>query len=167
MSHSKKALLFIPFLFIVLTYCSKSDTKTKANRTVSYEQVKIQMTYCYSCHNPNAPSHDDILAPPFAAVKKRYMMSYTDKDAFVNAVSSFAGKPEVDKALMRGAVTQYGVMVKAPFPEEELKLVAAYIFDNEIPEPAWFNDHQKQMQGANGMGNGMGKGKGNNQQNSN
>jgi len=161
MSHSKKALLFIPFLFIVLTYCSKSDTKSKANQTVTYEQVKTQLTYCYSCHNPNAPTHDDILAPPFAAVKTRYMMSYSDKDLFVNAVSSFAGNPDADKALMRGAVTQYGVMVKAPFTEDELKQVATYIFENELPEPAWFNDHQKQMHGTNGMGMGNGQQKSN------
>ncbi|TNE72646.1 hypothetical protein EP331_06500 [bacterium] len=132
----------------------QKETNSSETITVQLKDVQTQLTYCYSCHNPKSESHDAILAPPFVAVKKRYMMSYADKEAFVNAVSSFAKNPNQDKALMRGAIGQYGMMVPAPFTEEQLKQVATYLFENEIEAPAWFDEHEKQMHGQMGMGQG-------------
>ncbi|MDZ7614046.1 MAG: hypothetical protein U5K51_10420 [Flavobacteriaceae bacterium] len=44
--------------------------------TVSYELLKSK---CYACHAVNTKSHDEIIAPPMAAVKRRYLMMYPDK----------------------------------------------------------------------------------------
>jgi mono/diheme cytochrome c family protein len=154
-----KVLLMIALVGLI--NCSNESNKqdsSKSTFTVVRKDVEMQLTYCYSCHNPNAASHDDLLAPPFVAVKQRYLMSYPEKDAFVNAVSAFAGNPQKEKALMRGALNQYGMMAKAPFTEEQLKQVATYLFENELEKPDWFDEHEKQMHGSGGPSQGRGMG---------
>ena len=54
-------------------------------------------------------------------------------------------------------------MPKQSFPEEDIKQIAEYMFDFDIEQPEWFEDHFKEEQGKHkgqGMGNGKGKGMG-------
>lgn len=152
----------IILLILIATFaaCSKkTDNKTESViETVSKKDVEVQLIYCYSCHNPKAESHDGMLAPPMVAVKKRYLMSYPEKEAFVNAVSAHAADPKEETVLMRGALQQYGMMAKAPFSEEQLKQIATYFFEHELEKPEWFDEHEQQMHGDGVMGMGMGMG---------
>ena len=136
---------------------NNSDKTVMKADSEGYDLFKMR---CYACHNPKAKSHDEIIAPPMAAVKRRYSMSYKTKDDFVNAVTKWALNPEEGRALMRGAVMQFKVMPKQAFKEDELRKIAAYIYDNEIEQPEWFAAHEKEMHGkmGKGMGRGMGKG---------
>lgn len=129
------------------------------------EGYTLMKENCYACHNPNTQSHDDILAPPFKAVKKKYSQEYETKESFTNAIVKWVQNPDEDNALMFGAVMKYRVMPKLPMDTKELEKIANYIYDNDIEEPEWVGDHQKEKgngkgkQGK-GKGNGMGKGKG-------
>ena len=124
------------------------------------EGYTLMKNTCYACHNPNTASHDDILAPPFKAVKMRYTRQYNNKVDFVNAMVNWVQNPEDDKALMRGAVKQFKLMPKLPLPTEDLKKIAIYIYENEVEEPEWMEAHMKETHGGkNGNGNGMMKGK--------
>lgn len=102
---------------------------------------------CYACHNPNATSHDEILAPPFKAVKMHYMRAYDSKEEFVNAMVSWVQNPDEDKALMFGAVKRFKVMPKLALPTEDLEKIAAYIYDNDVEQPEWLEEHMKEMKG--------------------
>ncbi|MEN8123604.1 MAG: c-type cytochrome [Bacteroidota bacterium] len=124
--------------------------------SIAYNMLKTQ---CYICHSIDAPSHDNIIAPPLEAVKRRYSMQFKNKEDFINAVTKWTLNPTKENALMRGAVMQFNVMPKQNFKEEDIKKIAAYIFDNKLETPDWFDAHEKEIHsgGNRGMGRGMGK----------
>ncbi len=130
------------------TQKKENNTQTKpikvtqtANNSEGYQLLK---TTCYACHNPNTKSHDNLLAPPMAAVKMRYKMQYNSKDEFVTAVVKWATNPTHDKALMKQAVSKLKVMPNMQFKADDVKKIATYIYDNKIETPSWFADHLKE-----------------------
>lgn len=105
---------------------------------------------CLICHG-GAPSHDKLIAPPMIAVKRRYMMRYNSQEAFEKGMLEWALNPTKEKALMRGAVAEFNVMPKPATPEEDIKKIVKFIYENELQAPDWFEDHYQQMHGS-GMG---------------
>lgn len=132
----------------------KTDYLALKDMTQSSEHAgkKLMETYCYVCHSPTA-SHENRLAPPMIAIKKHYINDDTTKDEFVSSIQTWIKNPNEDDAKMFGAVRRFGVMIKQSFAEDDIKLIADYMFDNDIDQPEWFEDHEK--------GSKMGKGKGN------
>jgi len=112
---------------------------------------------CLICHG-GAPSHDELIAPPMVAVQRRYKVQFDNKEEFVEGMVAWSLNPTAESALMRGAVKEFNVMPKPATKEEDLKTIAAFIYDNELEQPEWFEEHFNQMH-PNGM-EGMGKGKG-------
>jgi len=103
---------------------------------------------------PDSPSHDSIIAPPMAAVKQRYLMRYPDEEEFVRAIVAWGQDPRADKSIMPGAVDRYQVMPKQDFNTEELTQIASYMYANELEQPEWFADHEKEMMNFGRMGMG-------------
>lgn len=116
------------------------------------EGYNLMKNNCYVCHNPNTASHDDILAPPFKAVKMHYTGQYDRKEEFVNAMVDWVQNPDEEKALMFGAVKRFNVMPKLPLPTEDLEKIATYIYENDVDEPEWMEEHMKEMKGKMGTG---------------
>jgi len=161
----KKIALLLLWTLILLTSCAKTgknelslqlsqpDQELSQKDSEAYELLKNK---CYICHHPNAASHDEIIAPPMAAVKMRYSMSYPSESEFTAAIVSWAMDPKRENALMKGAVNRFNVMPKQEFNHEELEKIALYIYNSELEEPEWFAAHQKSMQArGGGMGRGM------------
>lgn len=156
-----KALIVI-LLSILLTVffarCSKIPPKPESIVAVSVTNVKAEETLgldilkrsCYVCHNPEAPSHDALLAPPMEAVKFRYKRQYEDREQFILAMSNFVKSPTQDKALMYGAVSKFGVMPALALPDSTLRILSEYIHDQELEKPAWFDKHFAEQHGQNG-----------------
>ncbi|MCK4561342.1 MAG: hypothetical protein KAT78_00390 [Flavobacteriaceae bacterium] len=142
-----------------LSQVTDNDPVTIESKQELGDAYVLLKNQCYVCHSISSVSHDDIIAPPMAAVKRRYLRMYNNKEDFVNAVSKWALNPEKDNAIMRGAVAKFNVMPKQVFKEEDLKKIAVYIYDNELEEPDWFKAHEKEMHGENGRGMGMGRNK--------
>lgn len=164
MRHSMT--MFLMVLFAV--NCKEERTQDYTSlETVRQEQShpgkKLIETHCYVCHSPTA-SHDDRLGPPMIAVKKHYINEDTTKEEFINAIQSWIKDPKEENAKMFGAVRRFGVMPKAPYPEETIEQIADYLFDHDIEQPEWFEGHFNEQKG-NGMGHGkkLQKRKGNGQ----
>ena len=85
-------------------------------------------------------------------------MQFDNKEDFVNAVVAYAADPKAENALMIGAVNKFKAMPKQAFEKADLKKIAAYIYDNEIETPEWFEDHFQQKH-KNGQGMGKGRNK--------
>ena len=159
-----KKILFLALTAVIFTSCKKNETtplKTEDSGQLVAEVEKpvsdgyeLLKNKCYICHNPQAASHDALIAPPMLAVKNRYKMSYKTRQEFVDAVTAWAMDPKKENALMRGAVNQFNVMPKQVFNEEEVRKIAAYMYENELERPAWFEEHFEQMHGK---GKGMGR----------
>jgi cytochrome c2 len=107
--------------------------------------------YCYACHNATTAEADRI-GPPMIAIKKHYVGAETTKEEFTETMLDFLNDPTEAKAKMFGAVQRFGVMPKQVFPEDAIRQISDYVYDNEIEQPAWFEAHMKQQMG-NGMGN--------------
>ncbi len=121
---------------------------------------KIVENECYICHNPKA-SEATMIAPPMVAVKKHYIDDQTSKEAFTKAMITWLSDPQPEKSRMRGALRRFGVMPYQPYSEESIRAIAAYLYDADLPQPDWFEEHFQKGHGqGKGMGKGMGKGKG-------
>ncbi len=163
----KKSILLLTSITIVFMSCNQSKKEESVKETTSKNDVAIvsnqqkgeaynlMKNNCYACHNPNADSHDNIIAPPFKAVKIHYTREYDNKKDFVDAMVNWVQNPEEDKALMFGAVNRFKVMPKLPLPTKDLEKIAAYIYDNDVEEPKWMGNHMKEMKGK-GMMDGKG-----------
>ena len=115
---------------------------------------------CYACHNPNTKSHNDIIAPPFKAVKMQYQRMYPNKEDFVNAIVNWVQNPTEDKAVMLGAIGRFKIMPKLALEPENIEKIASFIYENNAEDPDWVAAHMKEKKG-NKMGKGKRKGKGN------
>ena len=166
------ACLLISAVVIISEQLNRDDSfESKAYVNYNYETSYITITEdeayilmkdnCYVCHNPNAKSHDEIIAPPFKGVKMRYSKEYENKEDFVNAIVEWVQNPIEDNALMYGAVMQFRVMPKLEIEKKDLEQIANYIYDNDVEMPEWAGNHQNEKQGkGNGKGQGQGHGKG-------
>lgn len=118
---------------------------------------------CYTCHNPKT-AEADMVAPPMIALKMHYISEGTSKENFIDDFIAWSKNPSEDLSKMPGAVKKFGLMPYQFFPEETIRKIADYIFDNEIEEPEWFGEHYTKMHGdrpgmMGGKGQGMGMGK--------
>lgn len=157
-----KYLLLITVLSIA-TSCKFENKAAVAMNTkeLPQEGLVLLQQKCYACHSITSKSHDEIIAPPMVAVKRRYIMSYASEDEFVNALTKWVLNPEKENALMRGAVQNFNVMPKQPFNKEEIIKIAQFMYNNTLETPSWFQAHFNEEH-PNGMGNGKGKRKFNN-----
>jgi cytochrome c2 len=152
-------------LLMIFTSCNKQKSSEDFNKNIAStiesndaEALKLFQQKCYACHSVITKSHDEIIAPPMIAVKKRYSMQFDNKEDFVNAVVAYASDPKAENALMIGAVDKFKAMPKQAFSEDDLKKIATYIYENKIETPEWFEGHfQQNHKNGQGMGQGMGK----------
>lgn len=156
----KTVVYGLTFLLLVVS-CTNAKPKSteplnaeaslvNGQESEGYELTKVQ---CYACHNPNSPSHDEVIAPPLAAVKMRYGMQYKTETEFVDAMVKWVMDPQEPRALMRGAVVKFETMPKQLFKEDEIRKIAMYIYNSQLEEPDWFDAHQKEMHKNGRMGN--------------
>ncbi len=157
----KKTVIAIAFLSVALMSCKErkkekayldmpsADTEVAITTSLqTNEGYTLMKTNCYVCHNPNTASHDDIIAPPFAAVKRRYSKQYSTKKEFTNALVDWVQNPDEEKALMRSAVNKFKVMPKMDLDSEVLQKIGDYLYDNEPEQPEWFEAHMNEKHGA-------------------
>jgi len=131
--------------FLVVATVSAQQKQT----TPSEKGYQLMKTYCYVCHNPNVVSHDQMLAPPMMMVKHHYKPNFPNKEDFINAIVSWVHHPASEKVLMPGAVRKFKLMPPLAYPEEDLKTIAAYMFDHQMDKPAMMNQmkNDKMMEG--------------------
>jgi len=125
---------------------------------------KFMETLCYTCHDATTVE-EARLGPPMVAIKRRYLMGGRTRDEFINEILTWTENPTQEKAKMRGALDRFGVMPYLGFPKDSIKQIAAYLYDYDIDQPEWFEEHyQKNHDNGQGRGNGMGRGQGNGKQ---
>ncbi|WP_456441255.1 c-type heme family protein [Psychroserpens sp.] len=161
-------VVFTLSMFFFSCNNTKKDMEYVSIKTLETESThpgkKLMETNCYACHNPTA-SQDDRLGPPMIAVKKHYLKEGMTKQEFIVGIQNWIKNPTEDTAKMHGAVRRFGIMPKQVFPEETIEQISDYIYDNDIEQPEWFEEHFNSEKGKHrGMGkengHGMGKGKG-------
>ena len=148
-----RKLGIVLLMFFVFSSCNNSNKSSyvanddmSATKNETHPGKKLMETNCYVCHSPTA-SQEDRIGPPMIAIKKHYINEGTTKEEFVNAMQAWLKNPIEENAKMFGAVRRFGVMPKTPYPEETIELISEYIFNNEIEQPEWFEEHFNEMKG--------------------
>lgn len=162
--------ILVLLVSVFVLSCNNSKNKDlsafeKNMQANNHPGKKLMETNCYVCHSPTA-GHDDRIGPPMIAIKKHYINDETTKEQFIADIQAWVKNPNEADARMRGAVRRFGVMPKQAFPEETIEKIADYMYDYEIDQPEWFEDHFNEEKGnhngkGKGKGNGMGHGNGN------
>ncbi|MCP4975569.1 MAG: DUF3365 domain-containing protein [Maribacter sp.] len=163
-----KSLYSLAVLFIIAS-CKETkkpeyipSDKTDSQETIvsdAHPGKKIIEAECYICHNP-VTSEESMIAPPMIAIKKHYIEEKTTKEQFQEDLVRWINDPSEEISKMPGALEKFGIMPLQPFPEDKIKLIAEYIYEFKIDEPAWFEEHYQKGHGkGNGKGNHDGKGK--------
>ncbi|MCA0131692.1 c-type heme family protein [Winogradskyella alexanderae] len=172
-----KHVILIIAVAITALSCNNSNSKNlsafdKQLEANKHPGKKLMETHCYVCHSPDA-DHDNRIGPPMIAIKKHYINEETSKEEFIESITSWINNPNEKDAKMKGAVRRFGVMPKQAFPENAVEQIADYLFDYEIEQPEWFEEHFNEEKGkqhgqgqgkGHGQGKGKGKGKGRHQQ---
>lgn len=145
----KNTLASILLIALFLASCNNFNTKSlyalKSNdlKKDSIHAGKALMEiYCYACHDAKT-TENKRLAPPMIAIKKRYIFKNTSKEEFINDMQNWIKNPTEKNAKMFGAVKRFGVMQKLPYPEKDIEQIADYIYDYDIEQPEWFEEHYK------------------------
>lgn len=149
----KNTLFLIGFLSFLFISCNNSNTRVSyaiKNNDVKTDSIhpgkKLMEVYCYACHDA-ITTEENRLAPPMIAIKRRYIFKDTSKEEFIADMQNWVKNPTEKNAKMFGAVRRFGVMQKLPYPEETIEQIAEYMYDYEIEQPEWFEEHFKQMGG--------------------
>lgn len=146
-----KWILIISVLTFSLTSCKKSAEDSKSNYVtlkstdLNSEEIAVRgktlmENKCYLCHSPKA-AEGSMIAPPMAAIKRRYSKNAVSKEEFIADIWNFVEQPTEEKAKLKGAVKRFGVMPYQPYKQEDIEAIAAFMYDYEIEEPEWFQNH--------------------------
>ncbi|MCP4439874.1 MAG: DUF3365 domain-containing protein [Aureispira sp.] len=144
-------VLALAILFLTVWSCQDSTPDNTANteqtptEPVSIEDptgLKLMKGSCYSCHNPAAPEGSR-LAPLMGEIKATYLEKHGSKEAFVEAIFNFTQTPNASIGLMTEAIKEFGLMPQMAYPEENIRQIAEYLFDNELKEATSNNNGEK------------------------
>ncbi|MGR7813951.1 c-type heme family protein [Lacinutrix undariae] len=148
-----KNLILLVCISLFFFNCNNSKKKEytafeKQMEANKHPGKKLMETNCYTCHN-STDNQSDRIGPPMIAIKKHYINEATTKAQFIEEIKTWVKNPNADKAKMVGAVKEFGVMPKQSFPEETIAEIADYIYDFEIEQPEWFENHFNEEKGRN------------------
>lgn len=146
-----KYILPITIFFFSLMSCSDSNSITTEEienhsgeeANIKHPGQKLLETNCYTCHGPSSGMKERV-APPMIAIKAHYIDSETKFEDFSKEFLAFLKNPNEENAKMHGAVRKFRVMPKQNFKEEDLRLIAEFLFTYKIDEPEWFKEHWKE-----------------------
>lgn len=138
MTKKNSLLSFISLagLFLI-TSCSNQTENKNAQKEADEKVLTLMQNTCFSCHNPDMDVAKRI-APPMFMVRSHYFDSKTKKEDFVKNIVHFVNNPTEANSIMPGAVRNFGLMPKQTFKEEDLKLIAEYIYDNDLESDEWY-----------------------------
>jgi len=165
----KTTVKWIFLVSLVLTLTASCDANKKKDKKAIDSELTAQVVVdtigkklfeqkCLLCHNHVGKVDSTMLAPPFFAVKRRYLRASINKEDFIKNVAYWVNNPIEENILMQGTKDQFEVMPYLAYEEEDIKRIAAYIYDNDIPKPDWFDDHEESHEKeGRGQGNGQGR----------
>lgn len=125
---------------------AQQDEETSEHAfTLSQNSYQLLQSKCLICHTDKNLPHDELIAPPMAAVKRRYTDITENKQAFIEKLVDFTLTPSVEEAVMYGAVRRFNLMPPVVVPEDTLRKIAAFLYETDIQAPDWFAQHYREM----------------------
>ena len=121
-----------------------------ANATTNTLDGKAIFTKnCSACHSITPPPK---LAPPITPLASRYHMQFQKKEDGIKRIMAFVKLPDKKNAIDPQAIARFGLMAPVVLPDNELRAVAEWVWDQ-------YNPNMGRGIGGQGMGRGMGPGR--------
>jgi mono/diheme cytochrome c family protein len=127
----------IPLIFGLLCFLTPSAQASQDGKSL-FESL------CMSCH---VVSGKPTVAPPVFGMKNHVMQAYPRREDFINYVIHWVKQPDASRSLMPGAVRRFGVMPALPYPEEQVRKVAGFLYDTNFKKPGWYRKHYEAEHG--------------------
>jgi len=127
----------IPFIFGLLFFLMPSAQASQDGKSL-FESL------CMSCH---VVSGQPTIAPPVFGMKNHVMKAYPSREDFINYIVDWVKQPDASRSLMPGAVRRFGVMPALPYPEEQVRKVAGFLYDTNLKMPGWYRKHYEAEHG--------------------
>lgn len=133
-------IAIIALLFTVVA-CDDSNANEETNASKKEENrkaLRIISTACFTCHSPEREmDHKGRTGPPIFKIRQHYIRDGITRDEYVAEVSSFLKEPTEAKAKMKGAIRNFGLMPRMPLPDEDIRMIAEYMYDNDLTAEQW------------------------------
>ncbi|NUM51814.1 MAG: DUF3365 domain-containing protein [Flavobacteriales bacterium] len=139
---------FLGFSVLVVGFlisCSYSENQTEKTDLITNEQMVedndkallLIKTNCFTCHNPDLKIANRV-APPLFQIREHYLGNETTQNGFITAIINFLSNPTEENSIMPEAVRNFGLMPKMTFKDEDIKLIATYLYNNDISSDEWY-----------------------------
>jgi cytochrome c551/c552 len=143
---NKKILvaIMLPLIWSI-TSCSNNTAQEISNDKVEENEDKVLLllkTNCFTCHNPNLEINNRV-APPLFKIREHYLDKETTEEDFAKNIIHFINNPTEENSIMPGAVRNFGLMPKMSFKEDDLKLMASYLYKNDVSLDKWYAKWEK------------------------
>ena len=120
------------------TLLKLASSKAKTLAVDNSEGKTLFTNKCASCHITSRPTDmSKLVAPPVMGVMRHVKMKHDNKKDAVAFIKDYALNPSKDKSLcMPKKIEKFGLMPsqKGNVTEEELKVIAGWMFDNFPPK---------------------------------
>lgn len=144
-----KNLLILLSIFAFFAFsCKKekkqTDIKIMSDTLTVNDSLGRKLFYekCMICHEHEGKTDTSMAAPPFYAIKRAYKKASMNKADFVETMSEWVKNPTEDKVLLKNALNNFEVMPYIPYSNEDISIIANYIYETDIPKPVWFDAHE-------------------------
>jgi mono/diheme cytochrome c family protein len=118
-----KQLLVIVGMGMLFSVSAQAATSTPDGQAIFDKS-------CSVCHSVNPPPKS---APPIVPIASRYHMQFKSKAEGVNHLVAYMKSPDSKKAVDPQAVARFGLMPAVQLPEQELRTVAGWVWDQYNP----------------------------------
>lgn len=107
--------LLITTLLVTFTYADYQELLFNGN--------------CITCHRTDNLNKS---APTIMEIQKRYKDAFPKKKEFVEYMSNWVLKPNVDGSLMIDAIEKYEIMPELAYDKDTLNEISEYIYEKEF-----------------------------------
>jgi hypothetical protein len=99
---------------------------------------------CAICHvKQGQPTN----APPVFGMVNHVKRAYPNRDEFVERIVVWVKEPKAEFALMPGAIRKFGLMPKLGYSDNDVRLIAEYLYDGKTEFPEWYIKHYEEEHG--------------------
>lgn len=138
-SYSMKTqnILTLAIVAASLFFASGCKGDAKEKKEADAMALTLLQNNCFACHTPDM-SIDKRLGPPIFRVREHYFTEKVTREEFIDKVVHYAMNPSQANSIMPGAVRNFGLMPKQSFRQEDLKIIAGYIYDHDLSSDEWY-----------------------------
>lgn len=139
-----RQLIIIPGIIVLFASCGNDQKERKTEKVTAdiaaqeHKALSLMQHNCFSCHNPEKNLAAKV-APSMGEIRRAYLEAYSPEESFISNFIDFINNPAESKTQMPDAISSYGLMPKLSFKEEELRLIAEYLYHHDMESEEWYS----------------------------